>query len=381
MKDSENTICLNMIVKNESKVIKRCLKSVKKLIDYWVIVDTGSTDNTKEILKEFMKEIPGELYEREWKNFAYNRNEALELAKNKGDYLLIIDADEELVFEKDFILPNLEKDLYCIVSNFNGRKHTRKSLVYSMLNWKWRGVVHEIIESDEQRTCSVLKGVENIYRKEGCRSQDPNTYYKDIQLLLEELEKNPKDERSVFYLAQSYLDAKHYDKAIEFYKKRSEMTGFDDEVYLSYFLIGKIALHKKKDPQTFIRNMYKAYSCSPNRAEPLYCLANYYRKQGMFSEAYTLATLGLRIPCPSNFIEIEFWVYEYGMLYESFESAFALKRYVDVLLTYARLLNIPDLPVEIKEKINEKIKPLEADIFSGKIKGIKAKIGETIKVS
>src|SRR5476651_1672927 len=82
----KKTICLNMIVKNESQVIEKCLASVKPLIDYWVIVDTGSDDDTKEKIKAFMQGIPGELHEKPWVNFAHNRNEALTLVKNKGDY-------------------------------------------------------------------------------------------------------------------------------------------------------------------------------------------------------------------------------------------------------------------------------------------------------
>ena len=75
-----------MIVKNESPVIEKCLASVKGMIDYWVIVDTGSTDGTQQIIKNFMKDVPGKLYERPWVNFAHNRNEALDLARNKTDY-------------------------------------------------------------------------------------------------------------------------------------------------------------------------------------------------------------------------------------------------------------------------------------------------------
>src|SRR5579872_2737177 len=89
---SKPTVCLNMIVKDESEVIERSLSSIKHLIDYWVIVDTGSTDGTQTIIKKFLKGIPGELHERKWVDFAQNRNEALDLAKNKGDYLLFIDA-------------------------------------------------------------------------------------------------------------------------------------------------------------------------------------------------------------------------------------------------------------------------------------------------
>src|SRR5271157_3544084 len=103
-------ICLNMIVKNESKVIARCLESVKGLIDTWVIVDTGSTDSTKEVIAECLKGIPGELYERPWVDFAANRNEAMQLSKGKAYYLLFIDADEQLTMTAP--LPTLKKDYY-----------------------------------------------------------------------------------------------------------------------------------------------------------------------------------------------------------------------------------------------------------------------------
>lgn len=76
-----------MIVKDEKNVIKRCLASVRDLIDYWVIVDTGSMDGTQEIIRDFLREIPGELHERPWVNFEHNRNGALELARHRADYL------------------------------------------------------------------------------------------------------------------------------------------------------------------------------------------------------------------------------------------------------------------------------------------------------
>ena len=81
------TICLTMIVKNESKVIRKCIDSVRDYISYWVIVDTGSTDGTQDLIKEIMNEygIPGELHERPWVDFGHNRTENLKLAKDKSD--------------------------------------------------------------------------------------------------------------------------------------------------------------------------------------------------------------------------------------------------------------------------------------------------------
>jgi len=69
------TICLNMIVKNEARVIRRCLDTVRPFIDRWVIVDTGSTDGTQALIREVLQGVPGELHERRWKDFAHNRNE------------------------------------------------------------------------------------------------------------------------------------------------------------------------------------------------------------------------------------------------------------------------------------------------------------------
>ena len=95
-------IGLNMIVKNEAHVIERCLATVKPWIDHWVIVDTGSTDGTQEVIRNFLRDIPGTLHERPWVDFSHNRNEALELARPTADYLLFIDADETLAMPAGF---------------------------------------------------------------------------------------------------------------------------------------------------------------------------------------------------------------------------------------------------------------------------------------
>src|SRR3990167_6567765 len=74
-----SNVCLNMIVKNEAHVIERCLESVLPLIDSWVILDTGSTDGTQDVIRNFFAQrgIPGELFESPWVNFAHNRNQGL----------------------------------------------------------------------------------------------------------------------------------------------------------------------------------------------------------------------------------------------------------------------------------------------------------------
>ena len=108
------TVCLCMIVKNEAPVIARCLDSVRPIITHWVIVDTGSTDGTQDIIRDHLRGLPGTLYERPWKDFAFNRSEALELARPHGDFSLIIDADDALELPEGYRLPPLLDDCYMI---------------------------------------------------------------------------------------------------------------------------------------------------------------------------------------------------------------------------------------------------------------------------
>src|SRR3954471_4745714 len=105
------TICLCMIVKNESQVIDRALKSVLPYIDYWVICDTGSTDNTPAVILQHLYIVPGEIHHIEWVNFGYNRTKAIQLAQNKADYILVMDADMVVNVYGDF-KRKLEYDFY-----------------------------------------------------------------------------------------------------------------------------------------------------------------------------------------------------------------------------------------------------------------------------
>src|ERR1700730_6382681 len=88
------TICLVMIVKNESGVIERCLNSARPHIDSWIIVDTGSDDDTCERVERTLIEVPGRLEHRPFVNFGHNRTELMELAyRQRSDWLLLLDAD------------------------------------------------------------------------------------------------------------------------------------------------------------------------------------------------------------------------------------------------------------------------------------------------
>ncbi len=348
-------VCLNMIVKNESKVIERCLASVKPFIDYWVIVDTGSTDGTQTIIKNFMKGIPGELHERPWVNFGHNRNEALQLAKNKGDYLLFIDADEVLVFADNFVKPNLDKDAYHITTHLYGTDYIRLQLINNHLNWQWIGVLHEYLSSPEARTNEVLAGVINYPSYEGVRSQDPLKFKKDAMVLEEALKTEPDNARYVFYLAQSYRDASEPAAALKNYERRVAMGGWDQEVFFSKYQICLLQEELKIEPEKIAKSYLDCFSSRPSRAEPLCHLATFYRLQGNYLLGYLVATYGLTLPYPSDTLFVERWVYDFGLLLEKSVCAYWIGKYQECLDLSQQLLKVGNLPANVRECVEKNI--------------------------
>lgn len=351
---SEPKVCLNMIVKNESKVIKRCLESVRPMIDYWVIVDTGSDDGTQEMIKEYMADIPGELYERPWKNFGHNRNEALQLAKGKGEYVLFIDADETLQYEKDFKCPPLTKDFYFITTEYGGTNYHRVQLIRNALDWKWIGVLHEAVDCSNAASSDVLKGVINFVRSDGDRSQDPKKYHKDAELLEAALKEEPHNSRYAFYLAQSYKDAGEYEKAIEKYKNRIAMGGWDQELFWSQLQIGLLQELSNQEREEIIKSYTNAYLLRPSRAEPLYRLASYYRRTGNYLEGYQVALEGLKIPLSQDSLFVERWIYDYGLLLEFSICAYWLERYPEALLA-SNLIMTKEIPQNFRDCVKNNL--------------------------
>ena len=161
-------VCLCMIVKDESKVIERCISSVLPLIDTWVIVDTGSSDDTKQKIQNFMTALqkPGKLYSRPWKHFAHNRTEGLILAQPEAEYSLMIDADEIMEyaneFDPDSFREKLTADLYNVFAFYGNTKYHRPQLTSNRLRYQYRGVLHEYVTSlDEIKTREFAPYIQN----------------------------------------------------------------------------------------------------------------------------------------------------------------------------------------------------------------------------
>jgi GR25 family glycosyltransferase involved in LPS biosynthesis/glycosyltransferase involved in cell wall biosynthesis len=250
------TVCLNMIVKNEANVIVATLTNLTQYIsfDYWVISDTGSTDNTQQIIQDFFLEkgIPGELFSHEWRDFGYNRSKALECAYDKTDYLFIFDADDRIL--GDFKLPFDGKSTYAdryMLKFGKGFEYVRPLLMNNHKRWMFKGVLHEFLANMEPVNADIT--VQGDYHIEsgrtGNRSQNPTKYYDDAIILqnayYKELALPDKGlaDRYAFYCARSYKDAgeKYRANAIEWYKTVLEKhNNWAQEKYYSALEIGLI---------------------------------------------------------------------------------------------------------------------------------------------
>lgn len=285
------TICLTMIVKNESKNITRLLNSVVSIIDAYCICDTGSTDETVNIIKDFFKDkthIKGKVYEEPFINFSHNRNLALEHAKGMANFLLLLDADMELCIKNFKKSDLLKADVYHLyqIHNNNSLKYPNIRIIKNNTSSRYQGATHEYL-SQSPGLKSATFDTDTIYIKDhDCGGSKGNKYERDIMLLKKEIEENKNVSRSTFYLAQTYYYKGDSVQSIYYYKKRLEQGGWDQELYMSAYRIGE-GYRKIKKYTEMVYYFNKAYEICPQRVESIYELVNYYR----ISKEYNLARL------------------------------------------------------------------------------------------
>ncbi|MDI9847742.1 glycosyltransferase family 2 protein [Rhodoblastus sp. 17X3] len=318
MNASGQTICLCMIVKNEAPVIRRCLQSVRPIIDHWVIVDTGSTDGTQDVIRDCLKDLPGEVYERPWRDFAHNRSEALALARPHGDYSFIIDADDMLALQEGFQVPKLTADSYMVDIEFGSLRYQRQQLVRNALPWIYRGVLHEFLSCEGAGAHGHLP-IKMVVNNDGARRCSAETYQKDAAVLENALQTETDPflvSRYTFYLAQSYRDCGNREKALERYLKRAELGFWQEEVFFSLYQAARMKEFLDHPEQEVIDAYLRASDARPTRAEALHGASRYCRLKGRNDEGYRIAKRGLDLPVPADALFLEPWIYETGLLDE-----------------------------------------------------------------
>lgn len=210
-------ISLCMIVKNEELVLKRCLESVKDIVDEIIIVDTGSEDKTKDIAYEFTNKV----YDFEWVNdFSKARNYSF--SKATKDYILWLDADDIILPEDKIKFLNLKTNLatsidivmmkYNVGFDENGNvnfSYYRERLLKREKNYTWKSPIHEVIEP-----------IGNLHYSDICithKKEKADTYSTRNLEIFESMIKNniELDARQQYYYSRELMYHNKFESAIE----------------------------------------------------------------------------------------------------------------------------------------------------------------------
>ncbi len=290
-----------MIVKNEASCIERCLDSVLPHIDCFHILDTGSSDNTIQLIYDKLKHLPGHVGHAEWTDFADMRNQSMKVAQFqfRDSYLLFMDASDIFVGDLKQATGEAHVDAYWIQHSMYKERWPRPALVKANLPWYWSCKVHEVLQCRAPTVFENVAGCE-IKCNVGQPFQGTARFLRDANLL-----EGETDPRSVFYRAQSWQCASENDKALTDYRKRAKMKGgYAQEAYVSnirvHLLCGDtFALHCAKD-------------LDPSRAEAWYYLGLSALKRGNIEQAkgFLEKAKGLSLPPLALFTDKEIYTYK-----------------------------------------------------------------------
>lgn len=346
--ESEPTLCLNMIVKNESRIITRLFDSVASIIDCYCICDTGSTDNTKELITAYFeaKGIPGKIVEEPFVNFAHNRNFALQSCFGMSDYVLLLDADMVLEIKPGFEKSMLSShDSYMILQGTDEFYYHNMRIVKNNCLYLYVGVTHEYISTPPTNTSKNISKDYLFIRDIGDGGAKSDKFERDIRLLKGGIKENPNSDRYHFYLANSYFDSGKFEDAIETYKKRIEIGGWEQEVWYSYYRIG-LAYKNIGKIEEAISAWLDGYNLLPNRIENIYEIIQHYRilnKCKVAHAFYKMAKESLQKAVDKDsYLFLNNDMYTYKLEYE-----------LSILSCYLGINNINDQVITIFNNCNE----------------------------
>lgn len=380
-KMNKSLICLLMMVKNEEKRITVSFDSVKDFVDTFIILDTGSTDNTIPIMKEYCKNnnITLHLKEEPFVNFEVSRNVSLDFAdevidKNKPKYLILLDCNDEL---------KNGEILYKFVSEYKGPCHgfhlkqnwwngSNSDTYYNMRfvkshnQWRYKGVVHEYmmcpqLEKNKNDAKDIVMKIEGPTLFQDRTKDDDKSmkrFTRDKELLYGEYLKNPVEPRTLFYLGQTCGCLGHIQEAYKYYTLRVKQEGFLEEVYHSYYRLGELSMIMKHPWEESFNWFMKAFSHS-QRVEPLIKIAEYYKTHNHkgeetpdFLTSYMYAHMACKLLFPFNqILFIDRRAYDYTRWHLLGIVAYYVGRYKEGKEACLKALEMENNEIDLKNLI------------------------------
>ena len=328
-------LILTQIMKDESHVAERMLDSIKNIVDGICIIDTGSTDNSIELVKSWGEKNGVETYvfERPFDDFEKSRNFSIQKAKDiflsKNDnhtyYGFWIDFDEQMVLHENFNKSKIDKDLYMFNTFIGQMKYTRNELYRLDKPFRFYGPVHEFIVCDDQNISSgLMEGLHINVSMDGnsWQSNIPSKYLSHSHKLEAYIAENRQDPRWIFYTAQSYHDSasmpdnqeenkERLRRSLKYYKERTERTdGYAEEIYYAHYRMGSIMKTLEEPWNLTMQQCLKAYAIDPLRGESIKLIIDYYLQMGEWHLAYLYTKFGYenfhnKNPYPTRLLFVE----------------------------------------------------------------------------
>jgi glycosyltransferase involved in cell wall biosynthesis len=353
---------LSQIVKNEAHVIERMLNTIKSIVDCVVIVDTGSTDNTKEVIQKWSQDtgIPAFIFDRQFDNFENCRNYAMEMIKDKAEYAFWLDADEQMEILPSFNKNKLDKDLYMFNTFIGNMKYTRNECWKTDLPFRWYGPVHEFIVCDQQNiTSALMEGINVKVQMDGgsWKGNIPDKYKKHSTILEDYIDNKDRNARWVFYTAQSYHDSasipdnrfeneERFRRALKYYRERvTRFDGYEEERYYSQLRIGSIMKMLEEPWSDCMVELLKAYSMDPMRAESIKIIIDHYLSIGEWHLAFLYSKFAKvnfhgKNPYPNRLLFVDEGLYQWRILEVHAAACFYTGRKDEAAATFKELQDV-----------------------------------------
>jgi glycosyltransferase involved in cell wall biosynthesis len=327
-----------MIVKNSGEVLRKCLKSIKPHIDHWTILDTGSTDQTPDIIKQELNGVPGQLFHEPFVDFSTSRNRAFELSPKTCKYMIVLDDSYVLHGGSDLreCLPLFNEPLYSLkigtmTENKLDQYYFSSRLVKSSLvphTLYYKGRVHEaiyhshILIDDKHIFINDIKDSNHAIRSS-------NRLQKDIDHLLLEEKDDPTNPRTYYYLIRYYVITKEYPLALQYCDKLSSLKNLDREYqFCVAYEKPSIQFEIDNDTARLKRSMIKAHKKFPERSETMYKVAVLLYNEGQYSDVAYITERLLKIKPPTVIITImDTSIYDYYIPYLHVDTHFKLGQF------------------------------------------------------
>lgn len=364
-------LALNFICKDEENVIERMLNSSNGILDLIVAVDTGSTDNTIDMIKKYGKEnnTPTYVFERPFDTFDKSRNFAMDKLRevvsdlnwNADDvWGMWYDCDEQLVIEPNFTKSQFDKDLYMMNTRISQMKYTRNTFFRVSKPFYWYGVVHEyIVCSDKNITSGLAENISVSVYMDGAswKGDIAKKYLSHAHKLEEYIAENRSDSRQIFYTAQSYHDSaqvkdnreeneERLRRAMKYYRERvNRNDGYPEERYYSQYRIGTIMRLLEETWSITMQELLKAYAMEPLRAEPIKAIVDHYLQVGEWELAYLYSKFCKvnfhgRSPYPKKLLFVDQSLYDWKILESHAASCYYTGRLDEAKVTYQDIINL-----------------------------------------